>query len=193
MKIDLQTVPKPARIAIAVVPAVIYTVLIVLMLILPKQKEAKALKAEIASQANDITKAQGMAARLDILKEENERLISRLSELSKQLPDEKEISPLLRQVSDKSAEAGLEILAWRPAARVLHPSGIVYQVPVSVTVRGSYHRLANFFSALTKLDRIVNIADISMSSPVLQGDEAVLNITFSAQTFTAYEPGSLAK
>lgn len=193
MKIDLQAIPKPAQIAIAAAPAAIYTALVLFMLVMPKQKEVKALRADIASQANDITKTQGMAARLDVLKEENARLKKSLSELSEQLPEENEISPLLRQVSDKGADAGLEILSWRPSPRTLHPSGIVYEVPVSVSVRGSYHRLARFFSSLTKLPRIVNIADIKMGAPSLQGDEAVLGITFSAKTFTAVESGSLDK
>jgi type IV pilus assembly protein PilO len=50
---------------------------------------------------------------------------------------------------------------------------------------GSYHRLGNFFASLTKLDRIVNITDIKLGSPKPEGKEAILDITFSAVTFTA--------
>jgi len=32
--------------------------------------------------------------------------------------------------------AGLEIKSWKPAPKVMHPSGIVYEIPISVDVMG---------------------------------------------------------
>jgi|Deesub1362B_J571_1020462.scaffolds.fasta_scaffold00628_9 type IV pilus assembly protein PilO len=184
-KLNLAALPKPAKVALAVVPALIYTLLVVFLVIMPNSRRVEALRKEISEQENEITKAQSMAAKLDVLKEENQRLKQRLKELSEQLPEEKEVSALLRQVSDIGQQTGLRILSWKPGRRRLHESGIVYEVPVTVRVRGSYHRLGEFFSALTRLKRIVNITDINMSSPKMVGTEAELSITFTALTFTA--------
>jgi type IV pilus assembly protein PilO len=192
-KLNLQSIPKPARIAIIVVPALILASLVAFLAIMPKTKQLKGLGDEIAAQENEITKTQSMAAKLDVLKAENEGLRKRLDELSEQLPEEKEISQLLSQVSGKGTDSGLTILTWKPADRQLHPSQIVYAVPVSVNVKGSYHRFGQFLSSLTRLKRIVNINDIKMGGAAVQGDEAAMTINFTAVTFTAAETGGLAK
>ncbi len=192
-KINLETLGKPARIAFIVAPAAIFSIIFTLLLLVPKNKEIKAQMAGISSQEDEIANTEGMASRLGVLKEENAVLKSRLQALSAQLPEEKEVSQLLAQVSDAAMRAGLQIISWRPGPRRLHPSHIVYEVPVSVTMSGSYHRLGNFFSALTALKRIVNITNISMSGPRPNGNEALLNISFTALTFTSADPGGLSK
>ena len=192
-KIDFKKIPKPARIAIVVVPSVLFLVLFGYFALLPKQKQMKLLKEEISQQENEITKSQSMANRLEELKAENARLKERLEELSKQLPEEREISVLLTQVSNLGVQSGLQVLSWRPSPKKDHSSGIVYEVPVTVDLVGSYHSLGRFFSALTRLDRIVNITDIRLGGPKPKGEEAELNIGFSAVTFTAVAQGGIAK
>lgn len=192
-KINLANLGKPARAAIIVIPAVAYAIIFTMLLIAPKNREIKSQMADIAAQESDIAKTEGMASRLGLLKQENERLRARLQELSEQLPEEKEVSQLLGQVSDAGMRSGLQIISWKPGPRTLHPSQIVYQVPVSVSVTGSYHHLGQFFSSLTRLKRIVNITNINMSGPRPSGNEALLSISFTALTFTAAEPGGLSK
>lgn len=190
---NLKNLPKPARIIIAVAPALLFTAIFLYFGILPKNKQIDVLDQEISEQENVIAKKQSMAARLDTLIKENKKLKNSLKELEEHLPEEKEISNLLKQVSDLGREAGLQILSWRPATRRQHKSGIVYEVPVSVSLTGSYHRLGRFFSSLTNLERIVNILNINLSSPQPKGTEAILSVSFSAVTFTAISEGGLAK
>lgn len=192
VKIDIKNLPKAAKIAIAVVPMVLFVVLFGYFSLLPKTNTVKTLKQEIAAQENEIVKSQSMADRLEELKTENKKLKERLEELEKQLPEEKEISVLLTQVSSLAIQSGLGIISWRPSPKRNHASGIVYEVPVAVDMSGSYHSLGAFFSALTKLDRIVNISDIKLSNPKPEGDRALLNIGFSAVTFTAVAQGGIA-
>ena len=184
-KIDIRNLPKPVRIAIAIVPSVILVVLVVYLVILPKKDQIEVLKKEITKQEQDISKSQSMVQRLDQLKAENERIRAELKALEQYLPEEKEISSLLKQIEGLGREAQLEILAWNPASKRRHSSGIVYEVPVSISLTGSYHSLGRFFSSLTQLDRIVNVNNINLASPTLKGNEAVLSISFSAVTFTA--------
>lgn len=184
LKLDIGTVPAPVKAVIAVVPAVVISILVVILLILPKNKEIKRLNAEITKQANQIAVDQVKAARLSALKVENERLKKRLEELRLQLPEEKEISTLLKEVSERAIQSGLKIVSWKPEAKKDHSSGIIYEIPVSVEMSGTYHALGVFCSKLTKLDRIVNISDIKISDPKPQGNEATVKITFKATTFS---------
>jgi type IV pilus assembly protein PilO len=193
LDIDVSKIPKPLRIVLAGLPSVLLVALMMFLVIMPRNEQIEKLKQEISAQEKKISKTQSMAGRLDDLKAENERLKSKLKELEEQLPEEREISSLLKQVEGLTLEAGLDILTWNPAARRNHPSGIIYEVPVSVNLTGSYHRLGHFFSSLTKLDRIVNISNISLGSPRYVGREVLLNVSFSAVTFAAIAEGGLSK
>lgn len=184
-KIDLKNLPKAVRIAIAVVPTLLVGGLFFYFLVLPKNTEIEGLKKAIAEQQTKISKSQSMADKLDELKVKNEALKVELKKLEEQLPEENEISALLKQVSDEGIKAGLNIMSWKPSKRRNHSSGVVYEVPVNVNLTGSYHSLGIFFSSLTKIDRIINISNIKLGGPKAKGNVAELNVSFSAVTFTA--------
>jgi len=193
ININIKNLPPYAKIIISILPAVILSVIIIVLLILPKQKEIKELNAKIDAQNNEIAASEAKVAKLDILKKENERLVNRINELKEQLPEEKEISSLLKQVSDLGIAAGLTIKAWRPGQKTTHPSGIVYEIPVSVEVEGTYHNLGYFLSSLTRLNRIVNISNMRLGSPKLVKNENLLSASFKASTFSAIPEAEEAK
>jgi type IV pilus assembly protein PilO len=185
IKINLKSLPIYAKVIVAALPAVIILIVGFMVFLSPKQKEIKTLDAKIDEQNNKIATGQAKGAKLEILIKENEALMKRLDELKEQLPEEKEISSLLKQVSDLSTAAGLEIKSWKPGQKKNHPSGIVAEIPVSVSVIGTYHDFANFLSSLTRLHRIVNVDNIQMGSAKMQQEKAVLQINFTASTFSA--------
>jgi type IV pilus assembly protein PilO len=193
IKINLKSLPIYAKVIVAALPAVIILIVGFMVFLSPKQKEIKTLDAKIDEQNNKIATGQAKGAKLEILIKENEALMKRLDELKEQLPEEKEISSLLKQVSDLSTAAGLEIKSWKPGQKKNHPSGIVAEIPVSVSVIGTYHDFANFLSSLTRLHRIVNVDNIQMGSAKMQQEKAVLQINFTASTFSALSETEAAK
>lgn len=190
---DMKKLPAYAKILIGSVPSVIIIVLVIFLLIVPKNKEIKVLEGKISQQEDEIAKDEAKAAKLPELTLENERLRKRLSELKQQLPEEKEVSTLLKQVSDLALRAGLKISLWRPEAKKVHPSGIVYEIPVRVELSGSYHNLGYFFSSITKLNRIVNISDIKIADPKPERGVAIDRISFIATTFSAIPEEEIGK
>jgi type IV pilus assembly protein PilO len=184
LKIDLGTMPVAAKMALSMLPALIISVIVVVFLVVPKNKEIKRLNAEITKQENQIAVDQIKVAKLADLRVENDKLKKRLEELKLQLPEEKEVSSLLKQVSDLGIRSGLKIVSWKPEARKDHSSGTIYEIPVAVEVSGSYHSLGIFFSGLTKFSRIVNIGDIKISDAKPQRNEATVKITFKSTTFS---------
>jgi type IV pilus assembly protein PilO len=99
---------------------------------------------------------------------------------------ENEVSNLLKQVSDNATINNVPVLSWNPGAtKKRNTAGMDYlEIPVDVNINGSYHNLGRFFASLTALDRIVNIQNIRLSNPVINGKEAHLNISFTAVTFS---------
>ncbi len=185
INLNIKNLPLYAKAIISLLPAIILSVVVLIVVIMPKQKEIKALDAKIDTQNNEIAASQAKAAKLDILKQENQRLIARINELKEQLPEEKEISSLLKQVSDLGIAAGLNIKSWKPGQKAAHSSGIVFETPVAVDVEGSYHNLGYFLSSLTRLNRIVNIGDMKLGSPKEIKGENLLSVSFKAATFSA--------
>lgn len=190
---NVKNLPQYGKVIIAVAPAVLIIILALFIFILPKNKEIKALDVKISAQENEIAKNQAKAAKLPELMLENENLKKRLVELKLQLPEEKEVSTLLKQVSDLCIQAGMKIALWRPQQKRNHPSGIVYEIPVNVELLGNYHSLGYFFSSLTKLARIVNISEIKLGTPKTERGIAEIKISFTATTFSSVPEEELTK
>jgi type IV pilus assembly protein PilO len=195
IKIDFKNLPVYAKVIIAVLPAVIVVVVTVMMFIMPKQKTIKTLDARIDEQNNKIAEGQAKVAKLDILQRESEKLLARLNELKEQLPVEKEVSGLLKQLSDLSIASGLEVKSWKPKAKVQHPSGIVIEIPSDILVSGTYHDFGRFLSSLTRTNRIVNVGTIRFGGVKKGRDPAnnILDITFTLSTFSAVPDAEIGK
>ena len=193
LNINLKTMPMYVKVILALAPGVIIAALVIFLFIVPKNKEIKALDLKIAAQENEIAKDQAKADKLPQLTFENERLRNRLNELKQQLPEEKEVSTLLKQVSDLCIRSGMKVGLWRPEQRKTHTSGIVYEIPVRVELSGTYHNLGYFFSSLTKFNRIVNISDIRLSDPKPEKGISTEKITFVATTFSAVPEEEIGK
>lgn len=187
IKIDFKKLPVYAKAIIAGLPTVIIVVVTVVMFIMPKQKEIKTLDARIDVQNNKIADSQAKVAKLDVLQKENEKLLTRLNELKEQLPVDKEVSGLLKQISDLSIASGLDVKSWKPKTRIQHPSGIVFEIPSDISVSGTYHDFGGFLSSLTKTNRIVNVGTIKFGGVKKGKDPAhnILDIMFTLSTFSA--------
>jgi len=193
IKLDLSKLPSFVKIILAIIPAIIIIVVALFVFIIPKQKEIKDVEKAILSQESEIAKSQSKAEKLPELIAINEDLKQKLSELKKQLPDEKEVTSLLKQVSDFAIQSGLRVDFWKPEAKKTHASGIVYEIPVRVELSGSYHNLGYFFSNITKLNRIVNISNLKLQEKEISGNSALLKINFSATTFSAVPEEEIGK
>lgn len=181
---DIETLPPTKKKLLFVLPPLIIVVLFAVLLIKPAFEEKKRLSEEVEKQSNEIQIAMRNAAKLSTLTAENERLRNKLFELQMQLPEEREISGLLRQVSELGIKSGLQIVSWKPGNKTIHPSKEIYEIPVGVEMRGNYHRFGQFFSSITKLNRIVNISNINMKTIDQKQNAAVLNVSFTAMTYS---------
>ncbi|HMK55390.1 MAG TPA: type 4a pilus biogenesis protein PilO [Dissulfurispiraceae bacterium] len=184
---SLESLSPSKKNLLLVLPALLIIVLSVTFVILPTLDEKSRISADVEKQRADLQSSQQQASRLTALIGENETLKKKLTALESQLPEEKEVSGLLRQVSQLAFKSGLETVLWRPSAKTVHASKEVYEIPVSVEMRGSYHRFGQFFSNITKLERIVNLDKIVMKSTgkVSRKGAAALSVTFTAVTYSS--------
>ncbi len=182
----LKTLPLNIQIAIAVVPSVLLIALFIFLIFMPKNKEMDALKDRLVKLDNEIISSETKVKRLDALIVENKILRERLHKLKEQLPEEKEVSVLLKQISELGLRSGLDILLWKPEGRSADPQGLYIEIPVSVKVVTGYHQLGDFLSHISRLSRLVNITDLNLK--IGNGVNAgVIDTDFRARTFASTE------
>jgi type IV pilus assembly protein PilO len=141
--------------------------------------------SEKTSRVQDLeaqhSKKTRMVAQLEALRKEVKELDAKLREAVAQLPDQKEIPDLLSTVSSLGRESGLEILLFRQKPEVLQD--FYAEVPVEMLMKGTYAQLSEFFDKVGRLNRIVNVKDISMKSPVVTEGRVLLSTNCTAVTF----------
>lgn len=108
-----------------------------------------------------------------------------------QLPRQKEIPELLRQVSALGHAAGLDILLFRQEPERRHE--LYAEVPVQMAARGGYHQLAVFFDEIGRLSRIVNVTDLSIKEADTAGPLPIVHAAFSAVTYRFVENAAAAE
>ena len=145
-----------------------------------------------------ITRTTGLRDHIDDLLQERDRKVVEaeqmpdrkkdVEELDRQLkmaitrlPDEKEIPELLSSISNLGRDSGLDILVFRQKPEAYQE--FYAEVPVEMQVRGGYHQVAQFLDQVGKLDRIVNVSDISIKDPKVVDDDLVLLASSQITTF----------
>ncbi len=131
---------------------------------------------------------------LDKAKAEVQEVERQFEQTKSQLPEQKEIPELLRQVSDLSQDSGLDIVSFRQKPEVL--SSLHAEVPIELAVRGSYRQIVTFFEKIHRLERVVNITDTDLKNAQLADGRMQIDARFAATTYrllTAEELSRRAK
>ena len=184
--------PSHLQIIVTVLPSIILIGLFIFLIYSPKNKEIEALVGRIAKLDIEIASSEAKLKRLDSLIAENKLLKEKLEKLKEQLPEEKEVSGLLKQISRLGLQSGLEIVLWQPKSKQTNPEGLYVEIPVSVEVLTGYHMLGEFFSHISRLKRLVNISDIDMrvQSTKTSGGRFII-AKFIARTFASKDDSVL--
>lgn len=164
----------------------------VYLLMMPLWAEKGKLEGDLEKLRNDLALKKNIAANRPKLEQEIKALEKQLEVALVKLPEEKEIPKLLTQVNTLGQQSGLEFQLFRPAAPI--KKGFYAEVPIDIRVQGEYHTLGGFLDRVSKLERIVNVADLRISPLAVQQQRAGRTITadFKATTFTFLEKGGSA-
>jgi type IV pilus assembly protein PilO len=173
--IDDKYIPLAPRVklGIAVVIALFPLVIFYFAFYQPNSTKIGALEGTKTTLAQEVKEVEAKAANLIKFEKELEEAMAVFQESSTLLPKEKEIPKLLKDISALGRNAGLDFLTFKPMADV--PKDFYAEIPVTINVRGPYHNMGFFFDQVSKLERIVSVSNIKMSSPKKDGGEMLLN------------------
>ncbi len=150
---------------------------------LPKYTKVDQLNKDIENLEQKIFVAKGKARKLKKYREDMKKAEVEFKVAKKALPEKREIPSLLTSISQSGRDAGLDFLLFQPGAEV--KKDFYAEIPVSIKVTGSYHNVAIFFDKVARLFRIVNLADIKMTSG---GKSGILSTSCTAITYRFVEP-----
>jgi type IV pilus assembly protein PilO len=150
----------PIRILILVGTVVLIGGLFIWFIYIPKSEEITKAKEGIASLQRKLDQAKVRARHLEKFEAELALVDGQFQEALRLLPNEKEIPQLLRTITQLGSDSQLEFRLFRPQREQTKDFFIV--IPVSIEVSGSYHNVAVFFDRVGRMERIVNILNVSM-------------------------------
>ncbi len=127
---------------------------------MPKTEEIANAKENVERLDQQLRTVKIRAKNLQKFRDEYAKVQAKFKEALKLLPDKREIPNLLQSISKQGVDAKLEFRLFNPQQE--RPKDFYMEIPVSMEVRGEYRNVLDFFDRVGRMDRIVNILNISM-------------------------------
>jgi len=128
---------------------------------LPQQDALKMAKGELNKLAKELNESKAITRDLQKFKEQVQKLNEELKTALTQLPNEREIPEILKNISSLGKESNLEFTLFRPKPE--EPQQFYAKVPIELVALGNYHNIGIFFDKVSKLPRIINVVDFNMT------------------------------
>jgi len=186
--VDAKVVPLEPKYKAAVAAAALLlpALLFYFFVYSPKSQEIKRAEAKVTKLERELADIKKKASRLDEHKAMMAEVEQRYQKASQVIPDNKEIPSLLTNISSEGTGAGLDIISFVPgkvAAKEFYA-----EIPVKLTVTGTYHNVGHFLDTVSKMPRIVNVASVRLGSPKDVSGEMLLNANVDLVTYKFIEP-----
>jgi type IV pilus assembly protein PilO len=143
------------------------------------QNEQSRLRGELATQqqaqASYIQDKDDLATRQQ-----------RQASLNKALPSEAEAPAFLSALQQVANVSGVDLKAWQPMDE--QTQAFYAKFPMKLELSGRFHQIAKFAYEAGRVERIINIENIEMADPKLEGDEVRVKAKCLATTFHAVKP-----
>ncbi|HCY85480.1 MAG TPA: hypothetical protein DHV36_10135 [Desulfobacteraceae bacterium] len=128
----------------------------------PKQETLNAASAELKTREATLQKFKIKARSLAKYEKEMAEAQENFNIAMKALPDKKELPSLLTGVSTAGQRAGLTFSLFQPDPVV--NKEFYKEIPLAMVVSGRYQQMADFFYRVARMNRIVNIQNVEIST-----------------------------
>ena len=168
--------------------AVVFVVAFGYWLIFYTDVSSKITAIENQRKQLDSTLIATKAAETSYLKDKDDlgRLQQHEKELNKALPADTQIAAFLSSIQQVSNVAGVDLEAWQPQEE--KKETFYAKVPMKLELKGRFFQIAKFAYEVGKLERIINVENIELSDPKVEGDEIHIKAKCLATTFHTPAP-----
>lgn len=179
------------KVAIAMAALIVPAALFYFLYFSPKSQMIAGLESSVTQLRNEIVAVKAQAAKLDEQKALMADIEQKFKEAALVIPDTKEIPSLLSSISSEGSRAGLDILSFVPGAETT--KDFYAEIPVALSVTGTYHNVGYFLDTVSKLPRIVNVAKVTLGAPKLVDGEMLIDARLDLVTYKFIEPVDATK
>ncbi len=144
-----------------------------------KRKDIESAKAQLTSLTAEIEKGRAAERKLSQFREEVKKLELELQKLLQVLPPERDTEDLIKKVEALIHQGDFSLLTFRTNEPI--PRDFYKEYPFNVSLNGTYHNLALFFSRMSNFSRIVNVEDLRVHG--IDAPGKTIGATFVAKTF----------
>ena len=156
----IEKIKMPIRIVIFVATVAVLAGLFIYLVYLPKTEGISSTSKDIVKLKSKLNRVKIRAKDLPKLEAQNIKVNTQFKEALKILPNSREIPKLLITITRLGKESGLEYRTFTPLKE--RKRDFFIEIPVKVQLGGKYHDVAMFFDKISRMDRIVNIINVSM-------------------------------
>ncbi|HSG89873.1 MAG TPA: type 4a pilus biogenesis protein PilO [Pseudomonadales bacterium] len=171
---DIGMWPMPLKVIVLVVAFGIAVGAGYFFYLTPKLEQQTRLEREEQTLRQQFEKKAGDAANLEELKQQRAEMEDSFGALLRQLPSDTEVPGLLEDITLTGLDSGLSFSAidLLPERR----REFYIELPIAITVDGSYHNMGAFVSGVANLSRIVTLHDFKISPARKNSDELTMQI-----------------
>lgn len=134
-----------------------------LLLYSPAEEQIRAQQERVNTLTQQRAELQTSQGALEQVRADIMELCQRQGTFMEKLPPRAEIPGLLQAIQQQARVSQLQMERFERADDI--PLANYTQIPVQMEITGSYDKIADFFYYVGRLERIVNVSDISIRMP----------------------------
>ncbi len=135
-------------------------------LVWPKYQELKIKKEELLQKNAELTNLKGYAERLREISEEMKKYSTEIAKIDSALPSKFSLPSFLNYLLKTTSENGLILKNYGASTMPAQgKEGELKEYNLGLSVFGSYSSFKSFLSALERSSRLIEVENISFSSP----------------------------
>lgn len=119
-----------------------------------------AMQTDFENVSRDLERARLTVGNMEKVEREFQNLHRQWMVAQNLLPDENEMSDLLRKITAAGTQSGLKWVSFTPQPVIAR--GFYKENPVNVELEGGFHQVGSFLSAIANMGRIINVRQLSL-------------------------------
>jgi type IV pilus assembly protein PilO len=188
-ELDLSTIGSwPVAIKAAVIGVLCALVLVLGYFLHIKNMldDLERVRGQESELKSEFERKQAKAANLDAYKQQMKEMEVSFGTMLRQLPSKTEVDDLLVDISQTGLSSGIEFELFKPLSE--KKIDFYAELPIQISMVGSYHQFGDFVSGIAALPRIVTLHNISLKDT--KGGKLQMDV--QAKTYRYLDENELA-
>ncbi len=180
IQVGMSVIPKRFRLVLIIgINAALFAAAY-FFLISPQMAQKNKMSTELTTLQQELRKVTAVKNDMARLRKEHAQIKERLQDIIRQMPEEKEVPNLLRQVSFVAGETNTKVKSFFP--KEVQNKDFYAELPFEIKYTAPYHNVGYFFDAIRKMERIVHVTSFALESKEI-GQKTVMEGSCLAKTY----------